>query len=156
MTDEGRLARACHAYAQMEFIDCVRGKFQRPVRIDTAAPFSILPFSLWNGRNLAWQPLGSQFLTTQGHPQPGALTWLGVPCRFGEVIVVLLDERQHRTRPLRLVAKLPQGPVSRTMEGVILAGYNFLTDNSITLTLHPGSPTTAGALTDVVGFLTVP
>ncbi len=156
MTDHGRLARACHAFTDMEFVSRTEAPFRKDVRVDTAAPFSVVPFSVWSGHNVPWLPLGSQLLTLQGLAQPDALKWLGVPCEFGEATVVLLDEGRNRTRPMRLVAKFPQRPVATHMEDVVLAGYNFLTDNAIKLTLDPASRLTVGPFTDVVGFLTAP
>jgi len=156
MTDQGRLARACHAFVGMEFFSRTQGPLLHSVRIDTAAPYSVVPHSLWAGYAVPWLPLGSQFLTLQGQVNPGALTWLGAPCQFGEASVFLVDEAKNRTRALRLVAKFPQRPVAPHMENVILAGYNFLTDNAIKLTLDPASRITVGPWTDVVGFLTVP
>jgi hypothetical protein len=155
MTDQGRLARARRLVVQMELFDRVRGRFRQTGIIDTGAPFSVFPFSIWNGQNVSWIPLGSQLLNSQGRPDPEALKWLGVPCDLGEIQVVLLDEMQRRTRSLRVIAKLPHSAVPSHLEKDILLGYNFLADNGLTLTLHPASHTTAGSLTDVVGFLTV-
>jgi hypothetical protein len=42
------------------------------------------------------------------------------------------------------------------MESVILAGYNFLTDNALKFTLGPATRVTVGPWADVVGFLTAP
>jgi hypothetical protein len=155
MTDQARLARACHLFVRMVLSDPIRGSFETKPRLDTGAPFSIIPYSLWHGRNLSWSPLGSQFLSLGGRIDPTALTWLGVPCTFGELKVVLRDEADQPSRPLRLIAKLPQAVLPGHMEKVAILGYNFLMDNYITLTVNPTSRTTAGNLANVVGFLTV-
>lgn len=156
MTDQGRLARACHAYSEMDFSIRAGTSLRQQVRVDTCAPFSVVPYSVWAGHDVSWQPLGSQFLTPQGQVKSDALKWLGIPCQFGETKVFLVDEGERRTRPLRLVAKFPQRPVAPHMENVILAGYNFLTDNALKLTLDPATRLTVGPWPDVVGFLTVP
>lgn len=155
MTDQARLARACHLFVRMVFSDGVQGPFKENVRLDTGAPFSILPYTLWHGRNLVCTPLGNQFLTLGGRLVPTALTWLGVPCVLGEIKVVLIDEADQPSRPLRLIAKLPQSVLPGHMERVALLGYNFLLDNPISLSVDPASRVQAGPLANVVGFLTL-
>lgn len=156
MTDQGRLARACRPYVRMEFNDQVQGRFRLAVMVDTCAPFSVLPYSLWHDKNLWWQPLGSQFLTPTGQPDPKALTWCGVPCLFAETRAVLVDETDQYTQPLRMVAKFLTSRLPPRLESNVILGYNFLLDNSIIMKLHPASPITVGAFADVVGFLTIP
>jgi hypothetical protein len=65
-----------------------------------------------------------------------------------------VDETNRRSHSLRMVAKLPRSPLPSNEEKKIILGYNFLADNRLTLTLHPATRTTVGALADVVGFLT--
>jgi hypothetical protein len=156
MTDQGRLARACRFIVRVAFTDQIRGKFWRDAILDTGAPFSVLPYSLWHGQNLACSPLGSQFLTPSGQPDPEALKWLGIACEFGETKAALVDEAPRHSRALRLIAKLPLSVLASHLEGEIILGCNFLADNSLTLTVHPGSRTTAGSFLNVVGFLTLP
>src|SRR5262249_24963576 len=155
MTDHARLARARRLIVRVEFINQVHGKLQQEAMLDTGAPFSVVPFSVWHGFNLACSPLGSQFATLEGKVDDSALKWQGVPCQFGEVVTHLLDEADNRSRPLRMIAKLPRSPVMLHMESIVVLGYSFLADNNLTLTLHPGSRTTVGSLTDVVGFLRI-
>jgi len=126
------------------------------VRLDTGAPFGIVPYSLWHNDNLSWQPLGTEFYTPTGQLERNALTWLGVPCFFGELQVRLLDEFGQRSRLLRLVAKLPLRPVVSHLEYTALLGYNFLTDNSVSMVVNPHHRVNAGALTNIVGHLTIP
>ncbi|MGH7226179.1 MAG: hypothetical protein ACRELF_23435, partial [Gemmataceae bacterium] len=101
MTDQGRLARACRLLVEMELFDRMRGWFRQDAILDTGAPFSIVPFSLWNGRNLSWTPLGSQLFTSQGRPDPDALKWLGVSCELGVTHIALVDETNRASRSLR-------------------------------------------------------
>lgn len=154
MTDQARLARACRPLVKTQFVSRTGGPFECPALIDTGAPFSVVPFSIWNDENLAWQLLGHQLLTLAGQLDQEALTWLGVPCYFGEVRVALLDESKKRTRSLHLIGKLPCAATSSHLESQVILGYNFLADNSLTLILHPASKQTIGSLANVAGFLT--
>jgi len=155
MTDQGRLARACRLVVQVELFDRVRGRISRDAILDTGAPFSVFPFTVWNGNNLSWTPLGSQMLTPQGQADPEALKWLGISCELGVIQIALLDETNQHTRPLRALAKFPlSAPPGRFKQDIIL-GYHFLMDNPITLTVNPASRATVGNLANVVGFLTV-
>jgi hypothetical protein len=105
---------------------------------------------------LSWQLLGTEFYTRQGQLDRQALSWLGVPCSFGELKIRLVDEFSQRSRFLRLVAKLPTQPVTSHMERVALLGCNFLVDNSLRMTIDPAGRTNAGIFTNIVGHLTVP
>ncbi len=155
MTDQGRLARACRLVVQMELFDRVHGRFRADAILDTGAPFSVFPYYFWNGQNLSWIPLGSQMLTASGQPDLDTLKWLGVPCELGVIQIALLDERLQATRSLRAIAKFPQFALPMRFEKKIVLGYNFLTENAITLNLTPASRGTVGNLANVVGFLTV-
>jgi len=155
MTDQGRLARACRLLVQIDLFDRVRGHITRDAILDTGAPFSVFPLSVWNGNNLSWTPLGSQILTPQGQLDPDALKWLGIACELGVIQVALLDELLQPTRSLRAIAKFPQSALPARFERKVILGYHFLMDNPITLTVNPASPATVGKLANVVGFLTV-
>src|SRR5205807_6415542 len=96
------------------------------MRIDSGAPFSVVPYTLWHQHRLSWQLLGTELYTPGGQLDCEALTWLGVPCSFGELKIRLVDEFRHRSRFLRLVAKLPVQPVASHLERVALLGCNFL------------------------------
>jgi len=153
MTDQGRLARARRFVVQVELVDQVRGPFRLRPTIDTGAPFSVIPYSVRRKHNLWYNPLGNEWMTLDGEPAPAASLWLGIPCEFGEVTVTLVDNLNNRSRSLRVAAKLPRSPVPSHMETTVLLGYNFLADNNLTLTVHPGSRTTIGSIANVVGFL---
>jgi hypothetical protein len=139
----------------MELFDASRGRFQEAAILDTGAPFSVFPFSLWNKRNLSWTSLGSQMLTLQGNPAPDALTWLGISCELGITHIALVDETNRATRALRVIAKFPRSPLPARFENDVLLGYNFLLDNPLTLTVDSASRATVGKLANVVGFLTL-
>jgi hypothetical protein len=91
MTDASRLARASYLRVRLEWLT-TRGALQGDARLDTGAPFSILPYTLWHDQYLPWQVLGQQLLTLGGTPLPRALTWQGIPCHFGVAQVRLVDE----------------------------------------------------------------
>jgi hypothetical protein len=156
MTDQGRLARACRLVVGIEFFNRVHGPRRRHAILDTGAPFSVIPFSLWNGQNLSWTPLGSQMLTFQGQPDPDALKWLGVSCEFGVTHFALVDETNRASRSLRVVGKFVRSPLPARFEKDVILGYNFLMDNRLTLTLNPASRVTLGKLANVVGSLNIP
>ena len=155
MTDQGRLARICRLLVQMELFDRVRGRIRRDAILDTGAPFSVFPFSLWNGQNLSWTPLGSQILTVQGQPVPDALNWLGISCDLGVTQIALVDDTNRPTRFLRTIAKFVRAPLPVRFEKATILGYSFLLDNALTLTVEPASRATVANLANVVGFLTL-
>ena len=74
---------------------------QELMRLDTGAPFSVVPYTLWHDGALPWQPLGTEFWTQAGLQDRGALLWQGIPCQFGELQIRLVDEVNQRSRPLR-------------------------------------------------------
>ncbi len=147
-TDLGVVVRARRSYLTFEFTDGGGNPFQNLAIIDTAAPFSVLPFTLWHVNKLAWQRLGTH-LTRKGKPDLAALTWLGVPCELGETQVVLVDRAAGiRSRPLRLLAKFALSRAPSHAEKEALLGDSFVLDNSLTLTMK-------GLAGQLVGSLTV-
>src|SRR5580704_15042091 len=82
---------ACRSFARIRFID-QSGSLTSYTRclVDSGAPLSVIPFTLWQALNLQWQHLGSQ-LTLQGRPVPKALDWLSVPCDLGVVSGYLVN-----------------------------------------------------------------
>ena len=137
----------------MELFDRLRGRIRRDAILDTGAPFSVFPFSLWNGQNLSWTPLGSQILTMQGQPVPDALKWLGISCDLGVTQITLVDETNRPTRALHAIAKFVHAPLPSRFEKDVILGYNFLLDNALTLTVEPASRAGVGNLANVVGSL---
>jgi hypothetical protein len=156
MTDLGRLARACFPRVDGQCWDTAGLPIDLSFRLDTCAPFSILPFSVWDTNQLRWQLLGNDLLTLDGQSASGALRWMSARCVLAETSVCLYDEFNQTSRPLRVVAKLVQRPIPSPYETIPLLGYNFLTDNSLTVTLHPHQHMTAGRFADIVGYLTIP
>jgi hypothetical protein len=154
-TDQGRLAQACRLLVQMELFDCVCGRFQRDAILDTGAPFSVFPFSRWNGSHLSWTPLGSQMFTPQGQPAPGAPKWLGISCQLRVTQIALVDEMNRSTRSLQVIAKFVRAPLSTRFEKIVILGYSFLMGNSMILTVNPASRASVGNIPNIVGSLTV-
>lgn len=99
--------------------------------VDTGAPFTVMPFSLWHDRQLRWLPLGSS-LTRQGKPDATALDWQGVPCTLGLVDLFLVDALSGvEAGPFMAVGKSAQQRHARAeLETIALLGLNFLTDNA--------------------------
>ena len=52
-------------YAEVLFTTATGALASFSCIVDTGAPFSVLPFSLWQSYNVQWNPLGQQ-LTRQG------------------------------------------------------------------------------------------
>jgi hypothetical protein len=137
-TELGVIARAWRPYVVLEFTDTRGSTFRRAAVVDSGAPFSVLPFTLWNDKDLAWQFLGNQFLVGN-RPDIAALTWQGVPCQFGETQVRLLDDQKGvRSALLTLRAKFPIAKAPSHMEKEALAGNSFLLDNFLTQAMRGG------------------
>jgi len=141
---------AWRAYADALFVTPSGALVSFSCIVDPGAPFSVLPFSLWNDRNVQWTPLGQQ-LTRQGSQAPEPLEWQAASCDLGETPVHLVDlQMRVQAGPFLVVAKFVRQrlPVPN-LESIALLGMNFLTDNRLSLVLDG----TGGAL---VGYLSVP
>jgi hypothetical protein len=150
LTDHNTPLRAWRAFAETLF-DTVSG-FLVPFSciVDTGAPFSVLPYSLWHDRSIAWTPLGSQ-LTQLASQTTETLEWQGTPCDLGEAALHLVDlQTQVQAGPFLVVAKFPRQPQARSnLETIALLGMNFLTDNFLRLLLD-------GWRGSLVGSLSIP
>ena len=104
--------------------------------VDTGAPLSVVPYSLWHGTGLAWTSLGSRVTDDGGQPLPGFLNWFGIPCEIGQAEGELFDG-QVSAGPFLIVAKFPQAPHRHpVIETTPILGLNFLSDNSPHLSLR--------------------
>jgi hypothetical protein len=136
--ESGETVRAWRPYVVIELTGTGGIVFRKSAMVDSGAPFSVIPFSLWHDQHLAWQPLGSQFVRA-GEPDPAALSWLGVPCQFGQTQVCLFDEQVGtRSARLHLRAKFPSAIVPSHAEKEVILGCNFLVENALTLTMRGG------------------
>jgi hypothetical protein len=142
-TDRGEVVRASRPYVWLECFIQAGERFQWLAQVDSGAPFSVLPYTLWSENQLAWHSLGDT-LFRGDQPLPGSLIWQGVACRFGEMAVRLLDPTTAtRSGPLLLAGKFALAAVPSFVEREPLLGQNFWIDNSLTLTLKG----IAGAMT---------
>jgi hypothetical protein len=135
-TDLGSVVRAVRPYVPVEFIDGAGNLFHWLAMLDSGAPFSVLPYTLWQEHNIIYNLLGSQLL--RGNKLDAtALTWQGMPCRLGEIPIRLVDQRANtRSRPLLLTAKLVLSRIPSSLEKEAIIGANFLVDNSLALSMR--------------------
>ena len=118
--------------------------------VDTGAPLSVVPYSLWHGQSLRWNRLGGQVLTRAGQTVSETLLWQNVPCVLGETSVFLMDLALGvQTGPHRVVGKFVEQPVAGEFEKTAVLGLNFLKDNRIRLVLE-------GTGLSLTGHLAVP
>jgi hypothetical protein len=136
-TDMGFVVRAIRSYVTIEFTDSVGNILERLAMVDSGAPFSVVPYSLWHEQNLNWNPLASQFLRSDNQVDVAALTWQGVPCRLGEIPIRLVDQQgDARSRPLLLTAKFALSQIRTSLEKEVILGDSFIVDNLLTLSLR--------------------
>jgi hypothetical protein len=137
LSDRNISVAAFRALANAQFVARDGSQVDFSCIVDSGAPFSIIPFSLWFGRDLDWTRLGSQLLTSSGKLLAGALEWQGTPCDLGETIVYLTDPTTtQQAGPLLVVAKFALRPqLQSRVEKAAILGLNFLADNSIGLEL---------------------
>ena len=64
-TDQNVPLTAWRGYADALFVTPRGGTVPFSCIVDSGAPFSVLPYSLWHDRNLSWTSLGRR-LTRQG------------------------------------------------------------------------------------------
>jgi hypothetical protein len=147
VSDVGYHLRGWRTRANVQFV--AAGGIRVPFWciVDSGAPVSILPHSLWSGRNLHWNNVGNQLLDSAGQAVPDALSWMGLPCHLGETTVYLVDVAAGlRTGPHLLVARFVRQPFPThqgKLEKFALLGQNFLVDNGINFSTE----TSAGSLT---------
>lgn len=118
--------------------------------VDTGAPFSILPFSLWHDRNLEWNRCGTR-LRRQGGKAYESLKWGQADCELGDTTVHLFDGQSNlQSGPFLVVGKFAnQRQPDPNLEMTALLGMNFLTDNHLRLVVD-------GAGGNLVSYLAVP
>lgn len=131
-SDQQVLVEARRVYARTHFISQNGAEVYFRSIVDSGAPLSVLPYSLWHQQSLRWTRLGGATLTRVGLPATEQLVWQGTPCELGETTVFLLDLASGvQTGPHRVVGKFVQQPVSGESETTALLGLNFLVDNAI-------------------------
>jgi len=65
VSDQGAPVRAWQPYARVEFIAQNGMLVPCECIVDSGAPLSVLPYSLWRGRNLQYTTLGTQLTLSQ-------------------------------------------------------------------------------------------
>ena len=152
VSDQNAPVSAWRGYADILFTTATGALASFSCIVDSGAPFSVLPFSLWPSYGgVQWNPLGQQ-LTRQGKPVPDALKWQDVDCSLGATYVHLVDPQTgtKTNRPFLVVAKFAiQRSLQPHLELAAVLGMNFLVDNGLRLALD-------GTGTNLVGYLSVP
>jgi hypothetical protein len=151
VSDQNAPVSAWRAHAETLFATSTSTLASFSCIVDTGAPFSVLPFSLWQSYSVQWNPLGQQ-LTCQGKPAQGTLKWQDVDCSLGATYLQLVDPRTglKASRPFLVVAKFAsQRSQHSHLEQTAVLGMNFLTDNNLRLELD-------GTGADLVGYLSIP
>jgi hypothetical protein len=151
VSDQNTSVSAWRAYAETLFTTTTSARASFSCIVDTGAPFSVLPFSLWQSYNVQWSPLGQQ-LSCQGRPAHGVLKWQDVDCSLGATYVQLIDQQtgMKASRPFLVVAKFAsQRSQHPHLELAAVLGMNFLTDNKLRLELE-------GTGVDLVGYFSIP
>jgi hypothetical protein len=142
---------AWRAHAEVLFITATGALATFSCIVDTGAPFSVLPFSLWQSYNVQWNSLGQRLIHQGGRPAPKALKWQDVDCSLGVTHVHLSDPRTgtKTSHPFLVVAKFAsQRSQHSQLESFAVLGMNFLADNNLRLELD-------GTGADLAGYLSV-
>lgn len=152
VSDQHVAVRAWRAYAEVLFTTATGALANFSCIVDSGAPFSVVPFSLWQSYNVQWNPLGKQLSRQGGSPAPTTLKWQDVDCSLGVTQVHLSDPRTgtRTSQPYIVVAKFAsQRSQHSHLELFAVLGMNFLKDNGLRLQLD-------GTGADLDGYLTVP
>ncbi len=150
LTEQNVPLTAWRGYADAVFLTPSGGTVPFFCIVDSGAPFSVLPYSLWHDRNLAWTPLGRR-LRRQGGQGSDPLKWQGVNCSLGQTSVSLIDRRTSlQVGPFFLVAKFVDRPLPEArLEMIAVLGMNFLADNDLRFVLD-------GVGGNLVGYVSAP
>jgi len=133
---------ATRVFADLQFATNTAAPIRLACVVDSGAPLSVIPFSLWHDRQLQWTSLGAQ-LSVQGRPVQDALTWQGIYCDLGCTRVELCDIAAGLLAgPYLVIGKFAHNPHPQPeIENLLILGVNFLTDNFLEIKLDgkPGS-----------------
>jgi hypothetical protein len=140
--EHGQLIRAKRTFLLCEFVSA---PILCDAFIDTAAPFSVIPFSY--GQQVARQPVAT-ILSAPHQSVASPLTWLGVPCDLAvtELRCVNLTTGV-RSDPLRVLAKFPRRPVNKAFERVVVLGLSLVDHNDVRLVMERVGTGVSGMLT---------
>jgi hypothetical protein len=152
VSDQHTPVSVWRAYADVLFVTATGALAGFSCLVDSGAPLSVVPFSLWKSYNVQWNGLGNQLTCQGGNPAPRALKWQDVDCTLGVTHVHLSDPKTgtRTSRPFLVVAKFgSQRSQHRHLEQFAVLGMNFLIDNCLRLELN-------GTGVDLTGYLSVP
>jgi hypothetical protein len=152
LSDQNVPVAAWRAYAEVLFTTATGALANFSCIVDSGAPFSVVPFSLWHGYDVKWNCIGKQLSPQGGGPVAGALKWQDVDCSLGVTHVHLSDPKTgtRTSSPFLVVAKFASQPSKYTqLETFAVLGMNFLADNNLRLVLD-------GTGADLAGYLSVP
>jgi len=146
LTNRGFPVQAWRPYARIRLPLVGGGSTDLSCIVDTGAPWSVIPYSIWHAYNVEWSFFGRQVFR-QSTPDPRALTWQGVDCDLGVTEVEILDQQTGTGMgPFLVLAKFPHGN-PRILRGAAqpeaILGLDFLLANRLRLTLDG----TSGLLT---------
>jgi len=150
LSEQNVAVSAWRTCADALFSTRVGGMLPYSCIVDSGAPFSILPYSLWHGRNLSWTPRGRR-LTRRGGQLGNPLKWQGEDCSLGDTTMSLIDRKTSlQTGPFLLVAKFVDRRLPDPgLETIAVLGMNFLVDNDLRLVLE-------GTGGDLNGYIAIP
>jgi hypothetical protein len=135
-SDKNTVVSACRTSAHCDFVTQSATKVFFSCLVNTGAPFSVLPYSLWHDRNLQWTRCGSQLRRQPGRSfEP--LQWQGVSCSLGETSVYIFDQGTSALAgPFAVVGKFVNSRIpDARLEMTAVLGLNFLADNRLRLTV---------------------
>ena len=84
VSDQKAMVSAWRTFAEVLFTTPAGGEVSFSCIVDSGAPFSVLPFSLWHGRNVEWNLLGKQVARPGGRQTSEPLKWQDVDCSLGD------------------------------------------------------------------------
>ena len=116
----------------------------RECLLDSGAPVSVIPHSIYDSSNFEWTELpGAPLELTQ---------WFGVPCKVGRIEVWLPVPQPPPQPPLQcgpyfFIAKFPEGTPKQFKDKAIpiLVGLNFFADHQSELEFQCHLPPSAGS-----------
>jgi hypothetical protein len=150
ITDRRVPITAWRAFAEVAFTTRSRAGVTFSCVLDPGAPFNVLPYSLWHGRQIDWQKLGIR-ASRKGSMAHERVEWQGVLCDLGMTDIYLVDSLTGlQAGPFVMRAKFARQRQRReNLELIALLGMNFIAENRLRLVLD-------GHHDAMTGFLSFP
>jgi hypothetical protein len=150
VTDRQVTITAWRAFAEVAFLTRNRAGVTFSCVVDPGAPFSVIPYSLWQSRKMDWQRLGTR-ARRKGSMAYGTVEWQGVACDLGTANIQLVDSLTGlKAGPFVVRAKFARHRQQReNLEMIALLGMNFIAENRLRLVLD-------GHRDAMTGFLSFP